>query len=345
MSVGSGKLIVAACTAEQTAKEPKYGPVKHGFFTLALLDGLRGKAANSDNEVTASSLYEYVVKRVESESEDQCPVMVGHMQGSIVLMHYGDRLPAQAGGMVAAPAQALAPCDSSGDWILLHTHFLHANEVRHNADGTITAEIAPRSTEESAAIQQLHPNRHDRPRSVAYAHGDDALIVAVSKLEGRSSGKGQVWTVTLKPEDIRYGGGSTEMSVQGHSAEEIAEMRTGRLLLNNPTTPRQDSRRGVHIDIVESAIRGIGTRLPVERCILHAVWEAYGSQPNVFLPYARLSAIYALKASDCVEQILELRLGPVSAGKCHVRFRGRRARKDSNSEPHPITLEGDVTLD
>lgn len=339
---GAGKLIVAACTAEQTAKEPKHGAVKHGFFTLALLEGLRGKAANSDNEVTASSLYEYVVKRVEAESVDQCPVMVGHMQGSIVLMHYGDRLPAQGAGTVV-PASA-SVCDSSGDWMLLHTHFLHANEVRHNADGTITAEIATRSTEESAAIQQLHPNRHDRPRTVAFAHGDDALIVAVSKLEGRSSGKGQVWTVTLKPEDTRYGGGSTEMSVQGHSAEEIAEMRTGRLLLNDPPPARQDSRRGVHIDIVESAIRGISTRLPAERCILHAAWEAYGSQPDLFLPYARLSAIYALKATDCVEQVLELRLGPISGGKCHVRFRGRRARRYTNTPPHPIALEGDCAL-
>jgi hypothetical protein len=340
---GAGKLIVAACTAEQTAKEPRHGTVRHGFFTLALIDGLRGKAANADGEVTASSLYEYVVKRVEAESRDQCPVMIGHMQGSIVLMHYADRvLPQDA---VATTSVVPAACDSSGDWILLHTNFLHADEVRHNADGTITAEIASRSTEESAAIQQLHPSRHDRPRSVAFAYGDDALIVSVSKIEGRSSGKRQVWTVTLKPEDIRYGGGLMEMSVQGHSADEIAEMRTGRLLLNDPAPPRQDARRRNHFDIVENAIRGMGTRIPVERCILHGVWEAYGTQPTIVLPYARLSSIYILKASDCVEQVLELRLGPVTDGKCHVRFRGRRARRASNVEPHVISLEGDCPLE
>jgi hypothetical protein len=51
-----------------------------------------------------------------------------------------------------------------------------------------------------------------------------------------------------------------------------------------------------------------------------------------------------MKASDCVEQVLELRLGPVMDGKCHVRFRGRRAGRYSNVGPLTINLEGDCPL-
>lgn len=342
---GAGKLIVAACTGEQTAKEPRHGAVKHGFFTGALLDGLRGLAANADGKVTASSLYEYVVKRVEAESHDQCPVMVGHMQGSIVLMHYAGRAPAAGAGPAAPAGPADGDvCDSSGDWVLLHTHLLRANAVSHNADGTVTVEVAAGSADESAAVRQLHPGRHDRPRSVAFAPGDDGLIASVSRLEGRSSGGRQVWTVTLQPENVRYGGGPAEPSVQGRSPDEIAGMRAGRLLLNDPPPPRGEPRRGGSLDMVEAYVRGVNSRLPADRCVIRDAYERYGSQPAVFLPFARLSAIYALKASDCVEQVLELRLGPVAGGKCHVRFRGRRARRYSNSDPHVITLEGDCTL-
>jgi hypothetical protein len=47
-----------------------------------------------------------------------------------------------------------------------------------------------------------------------------------------------------------------------------------------------------------------------------------------------------MKGSDCVEQVLELLLRPVKGGKCHIRFRGRWARRYSNVGPHAINLEG-----
>lgn len=338
---GAGKLIVAACTAEQTAKEPKHGAVKHGFFTLALLDGLRGKAANVDGEVTASSLYDYVVKRVEAESFDQCPVMVGHMQGSIVLMHYADR-PGTGSNPAPRPADVTV-CESSGAWVMVGDLFLPSESVTEQAD-RIVVEVRPRSTEENAAIQRLRP-RHGRGDQIAFAHGDDALVVRVADVASRSTGGQQVQTITMTPENVTFGGHGMEPNVQGHSADEIAEKRAGRLLLNDPPAPPKSRGFGVE-GFVEMYIRGMnGTRYPAERAVLQEVHAALKSGSAPFLPLARLKLLYAMKASDCVEQVLDLKLGPIKDGRCHVRFRGRRARRYTNVEPQIIEIEGDCLLE
>jgi nucleoside phosphorylase len=242
-------------------------------------------------------------------------------------------------------AQPATVCDSSGDWVLVHTRFLHADSVIHNADGTITVEVVARSAEENAAIQDLHPSRQGPHRTIPFAHGDDAFVAVVSKLEGRSAGGRQAWTITVKPANVQSGGFATEINYQGVSADEIAERRASRLLLNNPP-PRKDDGRGFNFDLVETGIRGEGRYFPfVDFCLLQRVYADFKDQPELFLAYARLSAIYALKATTCVEQVLELHLGPVSDGKCHLRFRGRRARRYSNVEPHVILIEGDCPLE
>jgi hypothetical protein len=341
---GVGKLIVAACTGEQTAKEPKHGAVKHGFFTLALLEGLRGQAANSDGEVTASSLYEYVVKRVDAESHDQCPVMVGHMQGSIVLMHYADRGLSQSGEQVASPKEADATvCESSGPWVMVGDLFLPSESVDQSGD-RILIEARPRSTEENAAIQRLRP-RNGRGDPVAFAHGDNAFVARVADVTSRSAGGQQVVTIVLSPENVSFGGRGIEANVQGHSADEIAEKRAGRLLLNDPPAPGAKARRDTVESFVEMYIRGSsGSRYVVDRDVLSELHAAYKDRPELILPLARLKLLYALRASDCVEEVLELRLGPIQSGRCHVRFRGRRARRYSNIEPHVIAIEGECRL-
>lgn len=80
---GQGKLILAACTAYQSAWEsPEVG---HGLFTNALLKGLKGEAKQG-SEVTINSLFDYIDRQVGSER--QRPMMFGQMTGRVVLMHY-----------------------------------------------------------------------------------------------------------------------------------------------------------------------------------------------------------------------------------------------------------------
>jgi hypothetical protein len=80
---GQGKLILAACTAYQSAWESQ--DVGHGLFTNALLKGLKGEAKQG-GEVTINSLFDYIDRQVGSER--QRPMMFGQMTGRVVLMHY-----------------------------------------------------------------------------------------------------------------------------------------------------------------------------------------------------------------------------------------------------------------
>lgn len=126
---GIGKVIVAACTKEQKSKETDYPAGRHGTFTLSLVEGLRGKATNADGEVTASTLYDYVAKRVESEWHDQRPVMVSHMEGVIVLMHYTDRVPGSVSSPGPGGGDGGGTCESSGDWVMVGNLLLPAITV------------------------------------------------------------------------------------------------------------------------------------------------------------------------------------------------------------------------
>jgi hypothetical protein len=80
---GQGKLIIAACTPAQSAWES--ASVGHGLLTDALLRGLKGEAANK-GEVTISSLYDYIDRRMGSDR--QRPMMFGQMTGRVVLAQH-----------------------------------------------------------------------------------------------------------------------------------------------------------------------------------------------------------------------------------------------------------------
>lgn len=80
--------------AESGRRSYESKKLKHGIFTHYLLEGLRGQAADSDNEVTFQGLVSYVSKQVErnspglldvSTAEAQRPNLMGNLSGTIVV--------------------------------------------------------------------------------------------------------------------------------------------------------------------------------------------------------------------------------------------------------------------
>jgi WD40 repeat protein len=76
---GSDCGVVVLCAAEGVEHSLEDPKVKHGYFTLALIEGLSGKGdTNKAGEVTLARLYDYVQNRVGELSKDrQHPVLVG----------------------------------------------------------------------------------------------------------------------------------------------------------------------------------------------------------------------------------------------------------------------------
>jgi serine/threonine protein kinase len=88
-----GRVVLAACKPNEQAVElSKEG---HGIFTLHLLNGLLGEAANQDGNITPTSIYEYISSIFENINL-QTPVLSGDISGRIVI---GKGFPAVKGDM------------------------------------------------------------------------------------------------------------------------------------------------------------------------------------------------------------------------------------------------------
>jgi hypothetical protein len=331
---GQGKVIYAACSPSQSAYEdPKIG---HGLFTHALLLGLRGKAI-ANREVTISSLFDFIDREVGSHR--QRPEFFGHLQGRMVLMHFGPS--PKSSRPTKQPPRTKAP--RSGTWVLLDRHFLIADSVRDNGDSTITVRITPEDQERNAIIAGLRSSR----QPIAFAYHTDAAQVSVRDATSEAVGSARTWTLTLRSDsqDFGYSGSESALQENGrhYSADDIATLRARRILLNDPPPPPPDTRPYFHSTLETFIASGLGGRFLVKECPIRSVYVTHGTQQD-WKEFARLLAIYYLKASGTVEHVVELKLGAVRAGKLAVAFRGRRRQYYSNADPTVIEVKGDCPL-
>ena len=334
---GQGKVIYAACNPSQSAYEDS--TIGHGLFTHALLRGLRGEAA-PDGEVTVSSLYDFIDREIGSHR--QRPEFFGHLQGRIVLMHYGSQARPQSTKKPPRPKESTPRTT----WVLLDRFFVPADLVRTNADGTITLRVTPQDGEQEANVSRLCPPGHGGGASIAFAYHNDAAQVRVQRAESEAAGARRTWTLTLRPDNEGFAGSGSEPALeengQRYSGDDIAALRARRILLNElpPSTGRQGY--GSY-SLLEGFITGSMGRFSVKDCSIHSVYPAHGKRRE-WKDFARLLAVYYLKASGTVEHVMELKFGTVRAGKVAVVFRGRRRQYYSNREPTVIEIKGQCPL-
>lgn len=81
---GNGKVVMAACMADQTAKEKNIDGTPHGVFTYYLLEALRGGASDVNQIVSVSGVYDYVSTSLMNDCL-QTPVLRGDQTGRIIL--------------------------------------------------------------------------------------------------------------------------------------------------------------------------------------------------------------------------------------------------------------------
>jgi hypothetical protein len=96
--------------------------------------------------------------------------------------------------------------DSSGNWVLLRDHFFEAKSVKQGS-GLLTVVIPSRDSEDDVALQALSNSQRGVGSSVAFAHRNDAWVVAVEDVESESVGDGLDGMIRLRTKDHSYGGG------------------------------------------------------------------------------------------------------------------------------------------
>ncbi|PYY65524.1 hypothetical protein DEJ30_00165 [Curtobacterium sp. MCPF17_003] len=108
-SVNSSRLLLAACRPDEVAYET-LPPQVHGAFTRVLLDAMTDSAVDFDGNVTAHTLFDVIIARMDTKS--QTPVFKGDSAGSVVLGNgfeprVGEPLRPQATALLLAKGERL----------------------------------------------------------------------------------------------------------------------------------------------------------------------------------------------------------------------------------------------
>jgi len=245
--------------------------------------------------------------------------------------------PAKRPSSTTSPSKRVRQISDSGAWVLLDNAYYRSQEVSERNDGTVEIQVAPVNAEEDAALRGLRPGADHRVGPVSYAYKNDGYIARLLSAEHRSVAGKSVWTLSLRPDkDIRANAGMGIGTFNGVSADEIASRRA-RLILLDQSPPAEG---GIGDRMLESMISGLSSDLKVTEGAFPKLWATFKNRPEVFLPAARLWAVFLLKASGTCEHILDLTLGPITENSMEVRFRGRRHKKYSNTEPATLVVDG-----
>ena len=342
---GHGKVIVAACTSVQSSYES--ATIGHGFFTHALLRGLRGEAKSAQGEVTAHSLYEFIDHQVANPKQQ--PVFFGETTGRIVLAYYPKRAAAPAKKTpLKKPAKSKAKAATTkkaGTLVMLGDDYFLADNVRHASDGKLEVRATTTTGSEESVFARLRPGRYGGGASLPFAANNEAHVVRVRNVESESSGKKQTWTLTLAVEDSGFDGG-TEMTYnvggKTYTPDDMARQRAGRILLNDPAPNTGPGRGFGSGDSILGWVEGSG-RYPVKECVVRNVFKSHGANPN-WKTVARLKAVFLLKAAGVVEHVLDLTIGTPRAGRAAIKFRGQRAAPYTGSPATTIEVNGSCPL-
>lgn len=231
----------------------------------------------------------------------------------------------------------LAP--NANSWVLLSGTFFVAESLSIDAGGALTLFIKPRDAEEEAILSALDPQQYRHGGPVNFAYQNNGGLVQVQKVEFKSQGGETVITVSAQPADSGQGG-FMDMAFNGTSADEIATLRARLILLNAPVS----SGFSDGAPFLQHFISGSNAAVRLEKGIFPDFWKHMVNQPQLFVPLARLLAVFYLKASNTVEHVLELSLGPVSGTRLTVKFRGQRKRIYTNVQPAVIEVVGECEL-
>jgi hypothetical protein len=202
--------------------------------------------------------------------------------------------------------------------------------------------IVSRDAEDAAFLGGLRGGWSQTRVWVAY--GDTAVEGSVEAADRSRDASGERWRVVLAV-DEQNRGAITEMATSGKSADDIAELRARRILLDE-RPPAEVARWGRTDTMLETLVQGLGSRgRSLAESPIPALYRQLGKDEPLFLAAARLMAVLELKRTETVEHVLELTLRMSDPHHLHVRFRGRRREFYTNMPAHEMTFEGVCPLD
>ncbi|MBD2745011.1 hypothetical protein [Coleofasciculus sp. FACHB-1120] len=228
----------------------------------------------------------------------------------------------------------------SRDWVMLNEKFFRTKSSATQPDLSIILRLSPKDMEQVAELKSLHPGEFHNRKQIAYADQHDAGMMEVSSVLSESMAGKASFNIKLTPIQCSHNSGfAMEINYPNYTADEVAELRV-RLLLLGEALPKDLGRFFPTTQTTGSYNHAEA----VEKGIFPELWAKLQTQPRLFLPKAWLWAVYHLKMSQLVEDVLELELGPIKNKVMPVRFQGKRRRVYANREPSIIKVVGNCTL-
>jgi nucleoside phosphorylase len=227
---------------------------------------------------------------------------------------------------------------NSDEWVMLdHSFFLTESVLETNQ--TVTLEILPTTTEQENILRDLQ-SEHFNKKNIAYAYHNEAAIMQLEKISSKSSRGRNIWSITLSLKKRSSQVSNIETNYNSYSADQIADFRV-RLLLLNEAPDIQNSNDFALNHLVEGSS---DNAIKITKNIFPALWTRFKNQPELFLFYARLTAVYYLKMSGTIERILELNLRFIEHNVMSVEFGGRKKSNNSHKDADVIQIQGNCYL-
>lgn len=215
--------------------------------------------------------------------------------------------------------------------------FVRMERIR-SADKNVSLSIVPSTSREASAITELERRRD----LIGLAYNETALMVRMRSLEKIIEQGREVWHLEFEVDEQAMSGGVFEMNFSSFSAEQIAELRARRLLLNEKLSQSIGMRpNDLTLQLIENSVAGgsnhgfaiMGSPFP-------GLFSEMKDETSGFLEAARLTAVLLLLLTHTVHRIDSLDLRMHSPNELSVHFQGTRPPRYAREEPLEIAVDG-----
>ncbi len=215
--------------------------------------------------------------------------------------------------------------------------FTFIPSLRIERGAEISLELLPSEARSRAFLGDLNGEFYRPPLAIAY--GDTVVEGQVESVTTVHEKDVEVWKLKLKSSKETYNYSLYEITFNGVAAEEIAELRARRILLNDkPSFPR--GRNRLEEGMIESMIGRAHGLIQRIVCPLPNLYETFGDNKEQFLVAARLICILHLKLTGIVEHVFKLDISFEAEATLRVSFEGQRHARYSNVPPQTIAFDG-----
>lgn len=337
--VGYESLIVTSEMAENIRTRKFIPALRQGSFATALPLYLKGRiGVDLRGTPYRTTEYEKLIRVLHGETIQPPPI--GKKPDFSLAP---TALSAPAGPAVAPPPSLTS--DRSPRAELISTELsMRAFPVVHRCSWSDAIELSVLA--DTSEVDAIFTRLRGHTKPVVVAVGFDVAVATLAKLDRTIEGSGAIWKARFIPSQTSFSN-DMEMGTSGTTADEFAELRARRLLLNESPKASQSSENdfiGLANEAMrENLLQGFNSIVKIERSSFFDLYSDFGHDPQLFLEIAWIATIADLKLSAAVEQVHHLRLA-LEGDQLAVDFAGRRHRKYVNVPPHEIRVNGGLRL-